>query len=184
MSDVSGITLDGLEPESALLPSEISPVDEKTQSVAERIFQDPAREAIHAGAAFEQKSTNDLHMMESESNQIIETIDLLLDLSREAAAINTENPKMTDALKSVIQQLKARGVNVIGESKEINKEQLAALKASAGTHIEKLRTKIQQIFTKMQTVIQNMSSINDTVKKMVSEQSDLIRKVLERSTRH
>lgn len=182
----------------------LNPTEQSTQSIANEILNqnatqqsakleaervvayDPASETIQAGALFEEKCTKELKGMESESNQIIESIDLLLDLSREIATLNTENPKLTQKIKDINQQLQERGINMIDltEGKEIDKEQLAALKTATGSHIDKLRTKIQQIFTKMQTVIQNMSSVNDTIKKMISEQSDLIRKVLERSIKH
>jgi hypothetical protein len=182
----------------------LSTTEENTQGIAEQILgknfppseatlepervvaYDPASETIQAGALFEERSTKELKAMESESNQIIEAIDLLLDLSREIATLNAESPKLTQKIKDINRQLQDRGINLLNieEGKEIDKEQLAALKTATGSHIDKLRTKIQQIFTKMQTVIQNMSSVNDSIKKMISEQSDLIRKILERSIKH
>ena len=164
---------------------EATPLEKKTETVAlEQI--DLAAEAIKTGAAFEKRSTSELKRMEDESNGIIASIDLLIDVSREAAALNSENPKMTEALKGLLSKLKEQGILLINleDGKEIDKDQLLALKAAAGSHIDKLRTSIQQIFTKMQTVVQNMSSVNDIIKKMMSEQSDLIRKILERSIKH
>ncbi len=190
------IGLDGIEPIQGLFPDSLidtfkdrplSPVEEATNAVATSILNNlnPASAMIEAGIAFEQKSTEDLKRMETESNTFIGSIDLLLDLSRELTSLNAENPKLTSSARDLIQNLKDRGINLINleEGKEIDKEQLSALKTMIGSHIDKLRTQLQQIFTKMQTVIQNMSSVNDSIKKMISEQSDLIRKVLERSVK-
>lgn len=147
---------------------------------------DPGKEAILAGAAFEQRSTTQLKEMENKSNEIIQSIDLLLDLSREAGKLNADKPILSDAMKSLLSQLKERGINLLDlpEGKEIDKEQLTTLKSAVGSQMDKLRTEVQQIFTKMQTVIQNMSSVNDSIKKMITEQADLIRKVLDRSIKH
>lgn len=147
---------------------------------------DPGKEAILAGAEFEKRSTNDLKTMENKSNEIIKSIDLLLDLSREAGKLNADKPLLNDEMKSILSQLKERGINLLDlpEGKEFDKEQLATLKSALGSHMDKLRTEVQQIFTKMQTVIQNMSSVNDSIKKMITEQADLIRKILDRSIKH
>lgn len=188
------IELDGIDSVQGLFPDSLidtfksrplTSVEETTNAVATSILNNlnPASAMIEAGIAFEQKSTQELSRMEAESNKFIESIDLLLDLSRELTSLNAENPKLTSSARDLIQNLKDRGINLINleEGKEIDKEQLSALKTTIGSHIDKLRTQLQQIFTKMQTVIQNMSSVNDSIKKMISEQSDLIRKVLERS---
>jgi hypothetical protein len=186
------LALDGIESPQRLsfssLPADLfDPTEEKTQEIANKILNiDLAKAMIQAGSGFEEVSTEKLHAMELESNEIIESIDLLLDFSREASSLNAESPKITEKMRSINKQLQERGINLLNlpEGKEIDKEQLASVKSATGSHIDKLRTKIQQIFTKMQTVIQNMSSVNDSIKKMINEQSDLIRKVLERSIKH
>jgi hypothetical protein len=196
------IELDGIEPIQGLFSGSLTdtltnrpltPTEETTQTVATQILNnmsrtsnlDPAGEMIKAGIAFEQKATEDLKRMEEKSNEFIESIDILLDLSRELSSLNAENPKLTQTAKDLVQKLKDRGINLIHleEGKEIDKEQLSALKTTIGSHIDKSRTQLQQIFTKMQTIVQNMSSVNDSIKKMISEQSDLIRKAIERSTK-
>lgn len=188
VSEINEIALQDLSTQLSEQTS-LSPTEEKTNEVAQEIFLnphrtiDPGKEAILAGAEFEKKSSQQLKVMEDKSNEIIRSIDLLLDLSREAGKLNAEKPKLNDTFISLIQQLKERDINLIDlpAGNEIDKEQLAALKSSLGSHLDKLRTEVQQIFTKMQTVIQNMSSVNDSIKKMISEQSDLIRKIQERS---
>lgn len=174
----------------------LTPTEEATQEVADQILNrtemnrvltfDPSLEVIKAGAAFEKKSTDLLSAMEKDSNASIAMIDLLLDLSKEAGALDSENPKITEKMRGLIDKLKENGLSIldISEGEEIDKDRLTTLKSTIGSHIDKLRTQIQQIFTKMQTVIQNMSSVNDTIKKMISEQADLIRKILDRSIKH
>lgn len=190
ISEIDGIALDDLYVNQPEQPT-LSPLEEKTNQIAQGIILnphrvlDPGKEAITAGVEFEKKSSDQLKVMEDKSNEIIRSIDLLLDLSREAGKLNAEKPKLNDLFISLIQQLKERDINLIDlpAGKEIDKEQLTALKSSLGSHLDKLRTEVQQIFTKMQTVIQNMSSVNDSIKKMISEQSDLIRKIQERSVK-
>lgn len=187
------LDLDGISPTE--LPIEnlettaLSPLEEKTNLVAQEIILDvnrvidPARAAVLQGAILEQDCIEKIKVLEDKTNEMIQSIDLLLDLSRETGKLNAEKPVLNDTIISLVQQLKNRGINLldIPEGKEIDKEQLAVLKSSLGSHLDKLRTEVQQIFTKMQTFVQNMSSINDTIKKMISEQSDLIRKIQERS---
>lgn len=188
----TSIELNGISPLE--LPNEnleslsISPTDEKTTEVAQDILNvhrviDPARAAVLKGEELEKDCIKKIHVLEQKTNEMIHSIDLLLDLSRETGKLNAEKPVLNDAIISLVQQLKERGINLldIPEGKAIDKEQLAVLKSSLGSHLDKLRTEVQQIFTKMQTFVQNMSSINDTIKKMLSEQSDLIRKIQERS---
>lgn len=190
------IDLREIEPTQGLFPdtfsTTLSPTstEKATHEIATKILNprshlNPAGEMIQAGIAFEQRATQELKNMEDKSNGFIESIDLLLDLSKELASFNAENPKLTQTARDLIQNLKSRGINLINleEGKEIDKEQLSALKTIIGSHVDKLRTQLQQIFTKMQTVVQNMSSVNDSIKKMISEQSDLIRKAIERSTK-
>lgn len=183
---------------------QLSPIEQNTQTIANAILNpefpfsaatlepsrvncyNPASEAMEAGDIIEKKSILKIKAMEAESNKIIESIDLLLDLSRELGTLNSESPKLTQKIKDINQKLQEKGINLIEitEGKEIDKEQLAGLKTLTGSHVDKLRTQIQQIFTKMQTEIQNITSMNDSIKKMLSEQSDQIRKILERSIKH
>jgi len=145
----------------------------------------PALEIVKSGAAFEKNSANKLFELETQSNKIVETIDLLLDLSRETGSLNADKPVLNQTVKDILLKLESKGIKLVDLSKGdvISKDQLINLKTVTSTHIDKLRTQIQQLFNKMQNVIQNMSSVNDTVKKMISEQGDLIRKVLERSVK-
>jgi hypothetical protein len=144
---------------------------------------DPAQETIKAGLAFEKNSADKLAKMEAESNKNTALIDLILDLSKELAGMNEAQPIIPEKARSIIAELKKQGIDLINieEKKAITKEQFATLKTNISSHLDKLRTNVQQIFTKMQTLMQSMSSINDSVKKMESSQTDLIRKVLERS---
>ena len=140
---------------------------------------------LNAGAEYEKWSTVQLKEMEDSSNAIIDTIELLLDLSREASALDSENPKPSEKFSSILKNLKERGIQLLNDDgKTLNKEQLSTLKATLGSHIEKAKTKVQQIFTKMQTVVQNMTSVNDTIKKIINDFSDLIRKIIENAKRH
>ncbi len=182
-----------------LLPSitqnPISPIEDKVTDIASEAFNtiknvsnsltkiNPAQDIVDAGIEFEKFSAKKLAGLESESNNIIESIDLLLDLSREIGVVNAEKPVLTAPIKKILQDLENRGIKILDLSKgdTITKDQFITLKTVTSTHVDKLRTQLQQIFNKMQTIVQNMSSVNDTVKKMISEQSDLIRKVSERS---
>ncbi|HSX13566.1 MAG TPA: hypothetical protein VLE96_04010 [Chlamydiales bacterium] len=187
--DLNGISPEELSIENTPEDTLLSAIEKETDEIARQILSDlqratdPTKSAVLSAQLVERRSIQKLENMEGKSNDIIQSIDLLLELSREAGKLNPEKPKLNDTITSLISQLKERGINLldIPEGKEIDKEQLTALKSSLGTHLDKLRTEVQQIFTKMQTIIQNMSSINDTVKKMISEQSDLIRKMQERS---
>ena len=169
----------------------LNKTEEKVDAIAQDTIAkvskalDPALEIVKSGAAFEQLSANKLFELETQSNTIVETIDLLLDLSREIGSLNADKPVLNKPVKDILQKLEAKGIKLVDLSKGdvISKDQLINLKTVTSTHIDKLRTQIQQLFNKMQNVIQNMSSVNDTVKKMISEQSDLIRKVLERSVK-
>lgn len=182
-------------PEFDLFNPPKTPLDNVVNSVATDALENvsktfsssfnPALEIVKSGAAFEQKSASNLFELETQSNKIVETIDLLLDLSRELGTLNAEKPVLNQAVKDILLKLEGKGIKLVDLSKgdAISKDQLITLKTVTSTHIDKLRTQIQQLFNKMQNVIQNMSSVNDTVKKMISEQSDLIRKVLERSVK-
>lgn len=182
---MSDITLDGIEPSPLSLPLDSfqeNPTDRKVQDAARRLI-DLAQETILAGAGFEEVSTKKIHAMETQSNEIIGCIDLLLDFSKEASALNADKPKVTEKMREIHKKLEAKGTHLLDLSKEIDKEQLSAVKAAVGSHIDKLRTQIQQTFTKMQTVIQNLSSVNDSIKKMIAEQSDLVRNITRRYTK-
>ncbi len=173
----------------------LSPTETKTEAVASAIIDeleglnpgpngwDPAKEAVNKCAEIEKDTVGKIKAKEKEANAIIDSIDLLLSLSKELSSLDAEKPELNDKIKEKIQNLKDKGIDLfdLDKNKELSKENLAGLKAGISSHIDMQRTKIQQIFTKMQTLVQNLASINDTTKKILSEQADLIRKVLERS---
>ena len=171
----------------ALKDGNISPSSSplNPERVSSSSAMDAAFAVLNAGSEYEKWSTIQLKEMEDSSNSIIDTIELLLDLSREASALDSENPKPSEKFSSILKNLKEKGIQLLNDDgKTLNKEQLSTLKSSLGSHIEKAKTKVQQVFSKMQTVVQNMTSVNDTIKKIINDFSDLIRKIIENAKRH
>lgn len=166
----------------------LTSTEEKTDAVLKKHLsdlnkaKDPAKAAVLGGAIVEYHSTKQLRKMEDKSNDLISSIDLLLNLSSAASKLSADKPVINDDMRTALKQLKEKGIDLFpAEGKELDKESLMSLKSDIGSRMDNLRTEVQQIFTKMQTVIQNMASINDTVKKMITEQADLIRKMQDRS---
>lgn len=188
------------------LDASLSPLEKKTDQVAQEALKninttskaplDPEKvllqsslesaiAVLNAGIEFEKWSTHQLREMDAASNNIVDAIEKLLDLSRELSALDNENPKSNEKIANLLQELKEKQIHLLTtDGKTLTKDQLLSLKSSLGSHIEKSRTKIQQLFTKMQTVVQNMTSVNDTIKKILNDLSDLIRKILENGRRH
>jgi len=168
--------LPALETERSLTPTE-----ETTNTVAKEILhKDPTLATIQLGTRFERLSTAKLENMEAKANQTMESIDHLLDLSQELTSVNDAQPALTEKALAALQKLREKGISLIDERSTVTKEQLITLKSNISLRIDKLRTESQQTFTKIQTMIQYMSSVNDTVKKMISEHSDFMRKIVDR----
>ena len=109
----------------------------------------------------------------------MKAIDDLLDLSSALSALSDKDRHdVTDTMQTILNQLKENGIDLLkGDPEQITKEQLIEVKSIIGSHVDKSRTKVQQIFTKMQNIIQNMMSVNDSGKRFVSEFTQLLRTI-------
>jgi hypothetical protein len=187
---MSEITLDTLTPTDFSLNRVLedlnpilTPTDAATQKVAHKALHiDPTIATVKLGAEFENTSAKKLRHLEAQAEKNMDSVDLLLDLSQELATMG-ESLQLTAKTKDILQKLKNNGISLLDGTDTVTKEQLIALKSSISLRTDKLRTQVQQIFTKVQTAIQYMSSINDTVKKMISEHTDFMRKISERSVK-
>ncbi len=179
---------------TALDAPSLSTTEGKTDQLAQSVFSDPNRPDPHRpinlayevikviGSYEKDKAEKDLKNLQEKADEFTRSIDLLLDLSRETGKLNSEKPKITDEIRSLLEQLKSRGINLdLTNGKEIDKEQLMTLKSAIGSHTDKLRMEVQQIFTKMQTVLSSLSSVLDSGKKIIEKQDELLRRISERS---
>jgi hypothetical protein len=143
----------------------------------------PGLEAVNAALSYERMAILQLQGTEKESSRHLQTIDLLLDLSSAFSALpDREKHEISEEMQSILGKLKENGVDLLkGDPKEITKEQWIEVKSAIGSHIDKSRTKVQQIFTKMQNIIQNMMSVNDSGKRFVSEFTQMIRTIIRNS---
>lgn len=149
-------------------------------SSASSVFeQHPVLEGINAALLYERRGIGQLNETESDSTKQLNIIDSLLDLSTELTTLKDKDKhELSEKMQSILSDLKEKGVDLFkADAKEITKEQLIELKSVIGSHIDKSRTKVQQIFTRMQTIIQNMMSVNDSSKRMINEFIQLLRTI-------
>ena len=134
---------------------------------------------MRAVLTYERKSIASILGSEGEANANLKLIDSLLDLSGELTTLGDKDKhELSEKMTSILSELKEKGVDLLkSDSKQITKEQLIELKSVIGSHIDKSRTKVQQIFMKMQNTIQNMMSVNDSAKRFLSEFIQLIRTI-------
>ena len=139
----------------------------------------PGLEGIKAALLYERNAVKQLRGTEEETSKHLQAIDQLLDLSADLAALpEKEKHEISDKMQEILKQLKEKGIDLLkGDSKQITKEQLIELKSAIGSHVDKSRTIVQQIFTKMQNIIQNMMSVNDSGKRIISEFTQLLRTI-------
>ena len=132
-------------------------------------FPNLAWEAIKAGLVKEQITNAQLnaHIKEAEKHQ--KDIDLLLDFSAELTGHKDDASDLTERAKELIEELKGRGIDLWkGEDKTITKEKISALKDLSNSHVDKIRSNLQILFTtKIQVKIQAIGSIMEALKDII-----------------
>lgn len=130
-------------------------------------------EGIFAVIAYEKRGMKQLHATEETSKKSLGNINNLLDISSALSAVGDKDSlELSAESLALLAQLRKEGINLLDEGvTKLNKEQLIQLRSDAGARIEKLRTEVQQNFTKIQMIIQFMNSINDTGKRMASDEA-------------
>lgn len=173
-------------------PAEITeapPVAQRVQEaaqdagIAEEKKPDPnlTLMAIMAGLSYEKKAMGQLASHEGKTKQNLENIDTLLDLSSTTTNLgDKESYELSEEMQGLLEKLRSHGINLLKEgTTTISKEQLIQLKSEIGARVDKARTEVQQIFTKIQSIIQFMNSVNDTCKRITSEDSRSKNKMIE-----
>lgn len=169
--------------------TEVPPIAERVleaahdAGIAEEKNSDPnlTLMAIMAGLAYEKKAMGQLASHEGKTKQNLENIDTLLDLSSTTTNLgDKETYELSEEMQGLLAKLRGHGINLLKEgTKTISKEQLIQLKSEIGARVDKARTEVQQIFTKIQSIIQFMNSVNDTCKRITSEDSRSKNKFIE-----
>ena len=170
--------------------TETPPVGEKVAEAAAPVLprseanllpknQNPGLEGVKAALLYERNAIVQLNKTEEETSKHLKAIDDLLDLSSALSALSDKDRHdVTDTMQTILNQLKENGIDLLkGDPEQMTKEQLIEVKSIIGSHVDKSRTKVQQIFTKMQNIIQNMMSVNDSGKRFVSEFTQLLRTI-------
>lgn len=142
-------------------------------------FPNLAWESVKVGLAKERHSNDVLNGHILEAQKLQKDVDLLLDLSAELMQhkpADGDNIEMSDKLKTLLKQLKERGIDLWkSEETSLSKESVSELKSLSGAQMDKLRSSVQIIFTtKIQTLIQSIGAILECVKDIVRNSSRLI----------
>lgn len=138
-------------------------------------FPNLAWESVKAGLAKEKLVNSELnkHIAQAEMHQ--KDIDLLLEFSAKLTA-HKEGTEMSPEMLQLLDQLKTRGIDLWqGDEKELSKEKISELKSLSSSHVDKLRSNLQIIFTtKIQTLIQSIGSIMEILKDIIRNNTKLI----------
>lgn len=135
-----------------------------------------AWEAIKVGL-LKEKITNDqlnAHIKEAEKHQ--KDIDLLLDFNSEMAGFKDDATELSQRAKELLEELKARGIDLWkGEDRTVNKERVSSMKELSSNHIDKSRSKLQNlVLTKIQPKIANIGAIMETLKDIIRNNTKLM----------
>lgn len=140
------------------------------------VFPNLAWESIKLGLAKEKLVNDQLngHIQAAEKHQ--KEIDLLLDFSAELTAHKKGEGEMSEKMKSLLAELKERGIDLWkSEEMTLNEERVSDLKSLTNAQVDKLRSNLQIIFTtKIQTLIQSIGAIIETLKDIIRNNTKLI----------
>jgi hypothetical protein len=173
-------SVDATEPTKLTATTEAvaSPTDTKTHQLGLTTL-DPAKQALDAGLSFEGKVIAQIDTLNEQSEEFTKTMNLLLDLNAALSALDTEKPEMNDNIKSLIDQLKEKGIAFgYDSSKALTKEKLSGMKSTLNSHLDKTKMFLQQNFTKIQTKVTDMQSILDILKKINELQNRLHEEII------
>jgi hypothetical protein len=114
------------------------------------------------------------HIKKAEEHQ--KDIDLLLDFSSELTAMKEDQKEMSEKLKTILGQLKERGIDLWkSEDQTLSKEKISELKSLSSAQVDKLRSNLQILFTtKIQVLVQAIGAILECVKDIIRNNSRLV----------
>jgi hypothetical protein len=165
---VGGITLD---------PAEETDPNIVLQAVTEH--PNLAWEAIKMGLMKERVTNDQLnaHIKEAEKHQ--KDIDLLLDFNAEMSGFKDDGTELSQRAKELLEELRERGIDLWkGEDKTVNKERVSSMKELSSNHIDKSRSKLQNlVLTKIQPKIANIGAIMETLKDIMRNHTKLMNTV-------
>ncbi len=144
-------------------------------------FPNCALMTVKAGLARENLGTLKLQVLSGEVKKKLANIDLLLELNTELTSLNDKDSyKLTPKMLSVIEKLKASGIEVWKEGDTMKKEQLAELKAQVSSQIDKLRTSLQTtVSTEIQPETNNLHAIMNIIRQIIESDARLKKKTTE-----
>jgi hypothetical protein len=140
-------------------------------------FPHLAWESVKAGLAQEKIINNKINGYVDEIEKHQKDIDTLLDLNAELTKMKEGN--LSEKAKDLLNQLKERGIDLWKGEDKLTKEKISELKTLSSQQVDKLRSKIQIIFsTKVQSSMQNINSIMEVLKNIISNNRKLIDRTL------
>ncbi len=135
-----------------------------------------AWEAIKMGLMKERITNDQLNAHIEEAGKHQKDIDLLLDFSAEMSGFKDDGTELSERAKQLLEELRERGIDLWkGEDRTVNKERVSSMKELSGNHIDKSRSKLQNlVLTKIQPKIANIGAIMETLKDIIRNHTKLM----------
>jgi len=161
--------------------------EEKTVSLTDLKVSYVAHSAIPVNITYsivnlvlakEQLNNEKLHHYAGEASKIQDSIELLVNLNGKLS-VSDQDIAVTDEVRQMAQDLQKQNIEILHDGeKTIKPERMTEIKALIGSHTDRLKTQLQQIFTtKIQVVISETNSILEAVR-MILKYDDRLKSTM------
>ncbi|MBF8262757.1 MAG: hypothetical protein HW387_422 [Parachlamydiales bacterium] len=161
-----------------------SPLDIKTNSVAKDTFPNLAWEILQLGLKREHDYHVQLNRHAEEGSNIQGQMRQLIDLNGKLT-VGDKEVELSDEIISIAHDLEKYGINLLQKSeKKISPDRMNEIKAQIGSHSDRLKTELQNIFsTKIQVTINDMNSIMESLRMIIKHDDRLKEHIISKQTR-
>jgi hypothetical protein len=139
---------------------------------------------ILVGMAKERLYQSDLKKHANEAAKINATMKMLIDLNARLI-VSDHDTNLTDEIRASFDELKKNGIELLhdGEMK-ISPERMAEIKTALGSHSDRLKMELQNLFTtKIQVKISEINSLLDILKTTEKTWSRLLEFIISMTTK-
>ncbi len=126
----------------------------------------------------EQINNDKLHHHTDDASKIQDSMEQLVNLNGKLS-VSDQDIAVTDEVRQMAQNLKKQGIELVrDDEKSIKPERMTEIKALIGSHTDRLKTQLQQIFTtKIQVVISETNSILEALR-MILKYDDRLKSTI------
>ena len=156
-----------LEKESpdAHVEAPLSSTDEKVQDV---FHINVTLMIVTLGLKKEQFNIQKLNRYADEATSIQDTMELLVNLNGELP-VSEHDVVASDKVRKMAQDLKKQNIEILhNDERSIKPERMTEIKSLIGSHTDRLKTKLQQLFTtKIQVMINETNSLLEAMRTII-----------------